>query len=188
MKKTRTIAFRRKRKGKTNYKSRMKLLLSNKPRLVIRKTLKNVYAQIVTFDPKGDKVLATASSKELNKKGWKLHGGNMVTGYLVGFLLGKKVEIKEAVLDIGLQTSIKGCCLYSVLKGFIDSGVKVQHSEDVLPSDDRIKGKHIVEYAKKLKENKDSYDKQFGKMLKSGVDPEKIDSYFEEMKKKIGAE
>ena len=41
------IEFRRKREGKTDYKRRLRLLLSNKPRLVIRVSLKNIIIQIL---------------------------------------------------------------------------------------------------------------------------------------------
>jgi large subunit ribosomal protein L18 len=34
------MPFRRRREGKTNYTKRLKLLLSRKPRLVVRKSLK----------------------------------------------------------------------------------------------------------------------------------------------------
>ncbi|MEA3430987.1 MAG: 50S ribosomal protein L18 [Nanoarchaeota archaeon] len=189
MKKTRTIPFRRKREGKTNYKSRIRLLLSKKPRLVIRKTLKNITAQIIEFDPKGDRILAAASSKELRKKGWKVHGGNLVTGYLVGLSLANKIKGKvgDLVLDLGLQTAAKGCNLYGVLKGVIDGGLKVPHSPDILPDENRVKGKHIAEYAKKIKEDKAKYEKQFSQMIKEGIDPEKIETYFEDMKKNVGA-
>ncbi len=187
MKKTRSIAFRRKREGKTNYKKRIRLLMSKTHRMVVRISLKNVVAQIIEFHPEGDKVLATASSKELLKKGWKLHGGNLVTGYLVGYLLGSKSKVKKAVLDIGLQTCVSGCCIYAVLKGALDAGLKISHSEDILPKEDRINGKHISEYATKLKDNKVAFEKQFSKLLKQGIDPLKMNSYFEEMKKKLGA-
>ena len=65
------MPFRRRREGKTNYKKRLKLLLSKKPRLVVRKSLKYIRAQIVEFDKKGDKTLASAFSRELKKLGWK---------------------------------------------------------------------------------------------------------------------
>ena len=184
--KTRTIPYRRKREGKTNYKKRLRLLLSKKHRLVIRKSLKNIIAQIVEFKPEGDRVVVSASSQQLKKLGWKLHGGNIVTGYLVGFMMGKRAKVKEAVLDMGLQTSGKGCCLYAVLKGVIDAGMNIPHSKEILPGEERVKGKHISDYAKKLKENKAVYERQFSKLLKEGVDPEKVDAYIEEIKKKIG--
>ena len=61
-------------------------------------------------------------------------------------LAGKKAREKNvdsAVLDLGLQTSTKGSRIYAALKGVIDSGISVPHSEDILPGEDRIKGKHI---------------------------------------------
>jgi len=45
--KTKVVTFKRKREGKTDYNKRIKLLASNMPRLVIRKSLKNITAQIV---------------------------------------------------------------------------------------------------------------------------------------------
>lgn len=157
------------------------------PRMVVRKSLKNVVAQIIEYHPEGDRVIASASSKELQKKGWKLHGGNLVSGYLVGYLLGTKLKAKKAILDIGLQTCVNGCCIYAVLKGAVDAGMKIAYSEDVLPKEDRINGKHISEYAKKIKEDEKAFEKQFSKLIKQGIDPLKMDSYFDEMKKKLGA-
>ena len=69
--KTRKIKYRRKLQGKTNYKKRLRLLLSKKPRLVVRKSLKNIIAQIIEYHPSGDKLLFSASSKELEKMGWE---------------------------------------------------------------------------------------------------------------------
>ena len=66
-----TVAYRRKRKGLTDYKKRMKTLLGNKPRIVVRKSLKNFTIQIIEFKPTGDKIIASASTKELAKHGWK---------------------------------------------------------------------------------------------------------------------
>ena len=48
-----TVQFRRKREGATNYRKRLKILASNKPRLVVRKSLKNIHASIIEYDKKG---------------------------------------------------------------------------------------------------------------------------------------
>jgi large subunit ribosomal protein L18 len=56
--------------------------------------------------------------------------------------------MKEAVLDIGMQKSIKGCRLFAALKGVVDAGVEVPHSDDILPSEDRLTGKHIDAHLK----------------------------------------
>ena len=42
-----TVRFRRRRENKTDYRRRLRLLVSRKQRLVIRKGLKNITAQII---------------------------------------------------------------------------------------------------------------------------------------------
>jgi len=140
------FGFKRKISGKTNYRKRLKLLLANKPRLVVRKSLKSILAQVVEYGEKGDKILVSAHSSELKKYGYDGNKGNIPSAYLVGLLIGgkaKKKGVKELILDIGLQNSVKGSRIYSVLKGCIDSGLNVPHSKEILPMEDRIKGKHI---------------------------------------------
>lgn len=173
--KTRNVPFRRKREGKTDYRKRLKLLLSNRPRLVIRRSLDNVIAQIVQYDEKGDKVVAASSTMELRKLGWKLSTGNIPAAYLAGLSLGakaKKKGVKTAILDLGMQTSTKGSRVYACLKGVIDSGIEIPHNKDVLPSDDRVSGKHIADYAKSSKQFK--------------TNPSDITNAVSEFKKKLG--
>ncbi|MEA2038190.1 MAG: 50S ribosomal protein L18 [Nanoarchaeota archaeon] len=137
------MEFKRKRLGKTNYKKRLKLLLANKPRLVIRKSNNNIIAQIVEYNTNGDKVKLSCHSSELKKHGWNGNTGNVSSAYLVGLIIGNKSKDKkiDCVLDIGLQNSVKGSRIYSVLKGCVDAGLNVPHSKDILPSEDKIKGK-----------------------------------------------
>ena len=183
------LDFRRRREGKTNYKKRLALLKSEKIRLVIRKSLKHIIIQLVEYNEKGDKILVGANSKELEKLGWKAEGSNLPAAYLTGYLMGKKAakkNIKEAILDTGLASCIKGCKIYAALKGAVDAGLKMPYSKDVLPSDEKIKGKHIADYANKLlKEDKQKYDKIFSRYAKLGIKPEEITNHFEEIKKKI---
>jgi len=149
--KRKVILFRRKREGKTNYKKRIAFLTSEKPRLVIRKSLKSFIAQIIIYEPKGDRVLTSACSAELKKLGWKFSGGNTSAAYLVGYLAGKKAKnakITEAIADVGLYQPVKGSKLYAVLKGAVDSGLIVPHDESSIPKPERIKGKHIADYKK----------------------------------------
>jgi len=183
-----TASFRRKREGKTNYRKRMKILLANKPRLVVRKSIKNILAQIVEYDPKGDRIILSAQSKELEKFGWKLNKGNMPSAYLTGLLIGKKAKrqnILHLILDIGLNQSVGGSRIYALLKGAVDAGLKIPHSADILPKPERINAGHIVEYAKILKEDKAKYEKQFSSYTKNQIDPGMIKKIFEETKKKI---
>ncbi len=151
MKSSYLIPFKRRRKKKTNYKKRLALLKSGKMRLVIRKSLSNISIQFIKFNPEGDETIVSANSTELKKFGWN-RTGNIPAAYLTGLLAGKKAKekkVEEAVLDLGLQTSTKGSRLYAALKGVLDSGIKVPHSEDVLPSEDRIRGRHISEEIEK---------------------------------------
>ena len=186
-----TIPYRRKREEKTNYRSRLRLLLSGKPRLVVRISSKNALAQIVGYAPAGDKVLASASSKQLLKLGWKGNTGNLTAAYLVGLMIAKKAKkakVEEVIFDIGMQTSTLGSRIYAMLKGAIDGGLDVPHSVEAFPDDARIQGKHIAAHAKDMKAKEpDRYKKYFSAYLKSGLNPEDIESHFDTIKKKIEA-
>lgn len=184
------VPFRRRREGKTDYRKRLKLLLSGKLRLVIRKTLNNIICQIVEYDPKGDRVLITVHSKVLAKKfGWKAYRGNIPTAYLTGLVLGYealKRNIKEAILDLGRQVPFKGGRLFAALKGCIDAGLKVPHGDGIFPSEERIRGEHIAKYAELLKKtDPEKYKRQFSRYLKNNLLPEELPRHFEEVKKKI---
>jgi large subunit ribosomal protein L18 len=151
MKQRYTLKYRRRREGKTNYKKRINMLKSGKCRLVVRKSLTNMYIQLIEFSAKGDKIIASGSGFELKNIGWKHNTGNTPSAYLIGLLTGKKIigkGISDAVLDIGMQKNIPGSRIYAALKGVVDAGVNIPCSEDIMPSEDRIKGKHISEYRK----------------------------------------
>lgn len=147
------VPHRRRREKKTNYKRRLELLKSGEYRLVIRKSNNSTLGQIIKYQPNGDKIIVSSSSLNLKEFGWKNHPGNIPAAYLAGLLLGKRAKenkIEKAVLDLGLQESTKGNRIYAFLKGVIDSGINVPHSEEVLPSQERIQGKHI---GKKITKN-----------------------------------
>ncbi len=144
-----TLAFRRKREGKTNYKKRLEFLKSTKSRLVIRRSNSAVSIQFVNYDPDGDKVVVTLHSSKLESFGWKFSKKSLPACYLAGLAAGvaaSKKGVKDAILDIGLQTPKKGSRIYAALKGVIDAGVTVPSSEEIFPSKERLSGKHIVDY------------------------------------------
>jgi large subunit ribosomal protein L18 len=174
------IDYKRKRNGKTDYKKRLKLLISKKPRLVIRKTLTQIIAQIVDYGETGDKVIVSVKSSELKKLGLKLNTSNVPSAYLTGLLIGKRAKekkIKEVVLDLGLNTPTKGSKIFSALKGVVDSGLKIPHSEDMFSDEEAINGIKINNF---LKESKNKI--QFSKYKKDKIDPAKN---FEAVKSKI---
>ncbi len=157
-KKVFTVPFRRKREGKTDYKRRLSLLKSKSLRLVIRKSNKHIVAQIIKYADQGDVVIKAAHSIELQRYGWKFNTGNLPAAYLTGLLLGTKSSNEEVIIDFGLQTPVKGSRIFAVVKGAIDSGLKIKSSEEIMPTEDRISGKHIkdkkvVESFEKTKSN-----------------------------------
>jgi large subunit ribosomal protein L18 len=133
---------RRRRETKTDYKARLAMLKSGKPRLVVRKTNKYIIVQIVESNIAQDKVLTNASSKELLQKGWpKEKSGSLKSlqaAYLTGILIAKKSKEKEAILDVGLNRNIQGSRIYAVLKGAIEGGIIIPHNKDALPTEERL--------------------------------------------------
>lgn len=145
------MPFKRRREGKTNYRQRLGLLKSGEHRLVVRKSLKYVTAQITNSDKKGDRVLAVATSRELKKMGWTFACDNLPAAYLTGLLIGKKCldkKINHAVLNSGLYTSVKGSRIYAVVKGAKDAGLDIPVDEEILPDDERLKGLLIAKNEK----------------------------------------
>ena len=61
--------FQRRKKGRTDYLKRKRLLRGNSPRLVFRRTNQYVFAQYVISKEARDKVEITVSSKHLEKYG-----------------------------------------------------------------------------------------------------------------------
>ena len=80
----------------------------------------------------------------------------MICGYRA-----KKAGVGEAVFDLGLHTPVRGSNVFAVLKGALDAGMNIPHSESCFPSEDRVSGKLIAEYRKD-----DSLPKDFDEMKK----------------------
>ena len=183
------VPFRRRRERKTDYRSRRALVLSKLPRLVARCTLKHVIVQIVKAEATGDQVVVSANSRELAKTyGWKGGCGNVPAAYLTGLLCGFRAvahDVKKAVLDLGLQSPSRGAQVFAALKGVLDAGVTVPHSESMLPDESRIIGQHVVDYASQLSSNPEAYQKKFSKHLSRGLRPEQLPEHFSLTKKKI---
>jgi large subunit ribosomal protein L18 len=142
------VAFRRRRENRTDYYARRRLLTSQEPRAIVRRSNKNVSIQFADFGMEGDSILASATTRELKAMGWNYSCSSIPAAYLVGFLAGKraiKAGIEYAVLDIGMQTVQHGGVLFATVAGMTDAGLEIPHGEDVLPDEDRILGKHIDE-------------------------------------------
>ena len=145
---SRKKTFRRRRQGKTDYRRRLKLIKSEMPRASVRITNTKIKVQIIEFSMKGDLILASATSKQLNGYGWSESSKSIPASYLAGYLAGKrsvKNGVKKAVLDVGRADTTPGGRIFASLKGLVDGGMEIPHSESVYPVEERIKGSHISE-------------------------------------------
>jgi len=142
------VPMKRRRENRTDYRSRKALIASELPRIIVRKSNRHMRIQIANYAEEGDRIVATAYSRELVKLGWEGNCDNTPGAYLTGLMAGKRcldAGIDEAVLDIGRHVPTKGSVIFAALKGVIDAGVSVPHSEEVIPTEDRITGKHLSE-------------------------------------------
>ena len=186
------VPYRRRREGKTNYKSRKRLILSGLPRLVARKTGRHVIVQLVKPTVNGDQVVTAAHSRELGKKyGWLGDLNSLPASYLTGLLCGYRAVaggVSEAVLDMGLQAPSRGSRVFAALKGVLDAGVDVPHDEEVLPDESRVKGQHIADYAEELSSEPEIYSRMFSGYISRGFSPQKTPDHFSSVREKIASD
>jgi large subunit ribosomal protein L18 len=108
-----------------------------------------VICQLVGYDAEGDLVIAATDGSSLRGKyAWpdKASTKSVPAAYCTGYALAKQVQKSghdEAVLDIGLAASTRGNRVFAALKGMVDGGLWIPHSEDIFPSDERLAGEHI---------------------------------------------
>jgi len=150
------VPFRRRKQGKTDYYKRAKLVVSDRPRMVVRKTNRQILIQLVSAEMDGDRTLITASSAELKRYGYSGSTSATPAAYLTGMLFAVKAlnaDQERAVLDIGLHRATPGNRVFAALKGAVTAGLDVPHGEQVLPDDDRAKGAHIAAFAPERSED-----------------------------------
>ena len=148
-----SVKRRRRREGSTDETKRLKLVKSGKDRLVVRISGRKIVSQLIKYSPEGDQTLVNTTSLELKKLGWSGHPGNASAAYLTGFLCGKKAVkkgIKEAILDIGLRTPVRGSNVFAVLKGAVEAGLDVTHDPKVFPADEKLMKGNAAEVKEKI--------------------------------------
>jgi len=172
----------RRRSATTNYRKRVAMLKGGMKRLVVRRSNKTVTMQIIEYEEKGDKIVASANSRELKGMGWEPRC-NIPTAYLTGMLLAKKINDKKSdfVLDIGLYRPVKGSVIFAAAKGFKDNGANLRG--DIEFDNARLSGTHIANYATNAKET--DYKTHFSSYIKSGFDVKGITQKFESVKKDL---
>jgi len=172
------VPFRRRRDGKTNYHKRLGLMLSERPRVVVRKTGRNLIMQLVAHGTAGDVTLTSANATELRKLGYKAATGNTPAAYLTGLLFGTRALAaghSVGVLDLGLSANSRGSRAYAALMGAVEVGLDIPHSPEPLPVPARVRGEHIVAYATGNPTRFSRY----------GIDPKELPSHIDVVKQQI---
>ncbi len=141
---------KRRKENKTDYGKRLKLLKSEKPRLVFRLSNKYAFAQYVISEEAKDKIVFGINSKHLLKYGWpeKMKGSlkSIPACYLTGYLIGKQIiskKLEEPIIDFGMKQTLHKTKVFAFLKGVIDSGIKINCKEEVFPEEERINGESL---------------------------------------------
>jgi large subunit ribosomal protein L18 len=182
-----TVPFRRKRKGKTNYRKRFSVLKSGKPRIFLKIGSKDAVAQVIDYKEDGDEVVISSRASELKDKGWFFTNPNIPTCYLFGYYFGKlceKNKIKSVIFDTGVVKPKHGGRYFAFAKGIVDSGIEIPVEEAAFPSEERIKGEHIAKYTAALKE-KGELSKKYSVFINKAHNPEKISELFDKTLKKL---
>jgi large subunit ribosomal protein L5e len=178
---------------------------STKYRLCVRFTSKDIICQVIQPKIVGDHTVCAAYAHELPKFGIEVGLTNYAAAYATGLLcarrLLKKMGMDEAyegkaepdgemylveqegdarpftcVLDVGLVRTTTGNRVFGALKGAVDGGLNIPHSEKRFPGYDRegkeydpethkkyIFGGHVQEYMELLEEE------ELGALLDAGA-------------------
>jgi len=198
-----------------------------KYRLVVRFSNKDITCQIAFARIEGDYIMESAYSHELPKYGLKVGLTNYAAAYCTGLLLARRVlkklnldgiyqGVEEAsgedyfvesedgqpgafrcYLDVGLARTTTGARIFGVLKGAVDGGLDIPHSNRRFPGYDseskefdaemhrkHILGGHVSDYMNVLQEeDEDQFKKQFSQYIKNGISADGM----EDMYKKVHA-
>ncbi len=180
------IGFKRRRQALTNYRKRLALVKSNVERIALRRSNRRIIAEVIRYEPTGDKIVAYVDSNQLAAFSWPARS-NRSTAYLTGLLLAKTLAKKQLnrndyILDIGLSSPVKNSTPFTFAKGCIDGGIKLRSGVEV---DEKVYGL-VSAYSTQLKKDDDAtYKKQFSAYLKDGIAPETLEHLFKQTKEKI---
>jgi large subunit ribosomal protein L5e len=97
-----------------------------------------------------------------------------------------------ALLDVGLHRTTTGAKVFGAMKGAVDGGIEIPHSEKRFPGydaesqsygteahRDRIFGQHVGNYMAELEEqDPDKYKQVFSRYIKAGVDCDNIEDVY----------
>jgi large subunit ribosomal protein L18 len=183
------IPYKRRRQARTHYRERRKLIVSSYPIYIVRRSLRYITVTFTAPRIGGDIHLAGASSKELLKRYNWVSGRNLPAAYLTGLLAGlraKEKGIERASLSLGIAWTTSASIPFAAAQGSRDAGIEIPMGEEAKRDHDRVRGVHIAQYAKALKDKSpEAYSQRFSRYLALGEDPEDLPERFEEVKKMI---
>jgi len=200
-----------------------------KYRMIVRFTNKDITCQIAYSKIEGDVIICAAYSHELPKYGVKVGLTNYAAAYCTGLLLARRllkkfnldsiykgteevtgdeyqVEDEEGqpgafrcYLDVGLFRTTTGARVFGAMKGAVDGGLDIPHSNKRFPGydgesgefnaevhRDHIFGKHVSGYMQQLQDDdEDAYKKQFSQYIKLGIAPEKVEEMYKRAHQQI---
>jgi len=194
-----------------------------KYRLVVRITNKDIICQVAYAKIEGDVIMSSAYAHELPRYGVKVGLTNYAAAYCTGLLLARRLLKKlkldsiyqgqtevdgsmyltecvdeqpgafKCYLDVGLARTSTGARIFGCLKGAVDGGLVIPHSEKRFPGydneagefnaevhRDHIFGKHVSNYMDHLQENDDeAFKRQFSKFSENGVTAASMQAMYE---------
>jgi len=200
--------------------------------MIVRFSNTDVTCQIAYARLEGDIVVSAAYSHELPRYGVKVGLTNYAAAYCTGLLLARRVLQKfsldtvyegnteingemynvededdgpgafRACLDVGLARTSTGAKVFAALKGAVDGGLDIPHSEKRFPGydaeskslnaevhRDHIFGKHVANYMSSLaEEDEEAYKKQFSRYIKNGITAEGVEAMYTKAHKAIRAD
>jgi len=193
-----------------------------KYRLIVRFTNRDIICQVAYARIEGDIVVCAAYAHELPRYGVKLGLTNYAAAYCTGLLLARRLlnkfkldeiypGLEEATgedfavediddkpnafrsyLDIGLCRSSTGARVFGVMKGAVDGGLNIPHSDKRFPGYDpeskefnadihrqHIYGLHVADYMRNLlEEDEEAYKRQFSKYVKLGITADDVEGIY----------
>merc|ERR1712174_156464 len=108
----------------------------------------------------------------------------------------------RACLDVGLARTSTGAKVFAALKGAVDGGIDIPHSEKRFPGYDteskelnadvhraHIFGLHVADYMKSLQEeDEEQFKKHFSRFLKNGVTADSMEGMYKKAHAAIRAD
>jgi len=203
-----------------------------KYRLIVRITNKDIVCQVAYARIQGDVVICSAYAHELPRYGIKVGLTNYASAYATGLLLARRLLAKfnldkayegkkeadgedynvepqddgpapfRCCLDVGLARTSTGAKVFAAMKGALDGGLDIPHSEKRFygfdteankyePSAhrDRIFGKHVADYMSTMKEeDEDAYKRHFSRFIANGITPENMEKLYKNAHSAIRAD